>query len=45
VFADATLDAIAQANPSSLTELARIKGVGPAKLDLYGDSVLRVLAE
>jgi DNA helicase-2/ATP-dependent DNA helicase PcrA len=45
VFADATLDAIAQANPSSLTELARIKGVGPTKLDLYGDSVLRVLAE
>lgn len=45
VFADATLDAIAQANPSSLTELARIKGVGPAKLDLYGDSLLRVLAE
>ena len=45
VFADATLEAIATARPSSLDELARIKGVGPAKLDLYGDSVLRVLSE
>ena len=45
VFADAALDAIARANPTSLTELARIKGVGPAKLDLYGEAVLRVLAD
>jgi DNA helicase II / ATP-dependent DNA helicase PcrA len=45
VFADATLDAIAQANPSSLDELARLKGVGPAKLEQYGDGVLRTLAD
>jgi DNA helicase-2/ATP-dependent DNA helicase PcrA len=45
VFGDATLDAIAQANPSSVDELARIKGVGPAKLEQYGESVLRVLAD
>jgi DNA helicase-2/ATP-dependent DNA helicase PcrA len=45
VFADSTLDAIAQANPSSLDELARLKGVGPSKLDQYGDGVLRVLAD
>jgi DNA helicase-2/ATP-dependent DNA helicase PcrA len=45
VFSDATLDEIARSNPSSLTELARIKGVGPTKLDLYGDAVLRVLAD
>jgi DNA helicase-2/ATP-dependent DNA helicase PcrA len=45
VFADSTLDAIAQANPSSLDELARLKGVGPAKLEQYGDGVLRVLAD
>ena len=45
VFADSTLDAIAQANPSSLDELARIKGVGPSKLEQYGDGVLRVLAD
>jgi DNA helicase-2/ATP-dependent DNA helicase PcrA len=45
VFADATLDVIARTNPSSLDELARVKGIGPAKLELYGDSVLRVLAD
>ena len=26
-------------------ELARVRGVGPAKLDQYGDSVLAVVAE
>lgn len=45
VFADSTLDAIAAAGPSSLDQLARIKGVGPAKLEQYGESVLRVLAD
>ncbi len=45
VFADATLDAIARANPSSVDELARIKGIGPSKLEQYGDGVLRVLAD
>jgi DNA helicase-2/ATP-dependent DNA helicase PcrA len=43
VFGDATLDAIAQANPSSVDELTRIKGVGPAKLEQYGDAILGVL--
>jgi len=45
VFADATLDAVARANPSSVDELARIKGVGPAKLEQYAHSVLKVLAD
>jgi DNA helicase-2/ATP-dependent DNA helicase PcrA len=45
VLADATLNAIARTNPSSLDDLARVKGIGPAKLELYGDSVLRVLAD
>ncbi len=45
VFGDATLDAIARAKPSSLDELTRIKGIGPAKLEQYGDGVLRVLAD
>ena len=45
VFADATLDAIARANPTSVDELARIKGVGPAKLEQYAHSVLKVLAD
>ena len=43
VFADATLEAIALALPSTLSDLARVKGVGPAKLEQYGDAVLDVV--
>ncbi|GAC1600463.1 MAG: hypothetical protein NVS3B6_10360 [Pseudarthrobacter sp.] len=45
VFTDATLTAIAEAKPSSLEELAALAGVGPAKLERYGEDVLRVLVE
>ncbi|MEO6652672.1 MAG: ATP-dependent DNA helicase UvrD2 [Ilumatobacteraceae bacterium] len=44
VFDDKTLAAIATAMPSDLAALARVKGVGPAKLDLYGDDVLDLVA-
>ncbi len=40
VFTDATLTRIAEVRPSSRTELAAIGGVGPAKLDAFGDEVL-----
>lgn len=40
VFDDATLHAIADALPESLSELAAIRGIGPAKLELHGDAVL-----
>ena len=43
VFHDAVLHAIADARPSSLGELAQISGVGPAKLERYGDDVLAAL--
>jgi DNA helicase-2/ATP-dependent DNA helicase PcrA len=45
VFDDKTLAAIAQVLPASLDELARVRGVGPAKLEQYGDTVLGVIAE
>jgi DNA helicase-2/ATP-dependent DNA helicase PcrA len=45
VFTDATLTAIAEARPSSLEELARLAGVGPSKLERYGEAVLAVLVE
>jgi superfamily II DNA helicase RecQ len=45
VFDDKTLAAIAQHLPASLDELARVKGVGPVKLEQYGDTVLGVIAE
>ncbi|WP_432572495.1 ATP-dependent DNA helicase UvrD2 [Kineococcus sp. SYSU DK005] len=43
VFTDATLTAIAEAMPRDTAALARIPGVGPAKLEKYGDDVLAVL--
>ncbi|WP_337061898.1 ATP-dependent DNA helicase UvrD2 [Kineococcus sp. G2] len=43
VFTDATLTAIAEAMPADTGALARIPGVGPAKLDKYGEDVLEVL--
>jgi ATP-dependent DNA helicase RecQ len=45
VFPDATLREIAALQPGSLGELAGVKGVGPAKLERYGDDVLSVLAD
>jgi superfamily II DNA helicase RecQ len=44
VFDDKTLAAIASALPADLNELARVKGVGPSKLEQYGDDVLGVVA-
>ncbi|GAB2487448.1 ATP-dependent helicase [Jatrophihabitans fulvus] len=43
VFSDATLVAIADAQPSSRAALAQISGVGPTKLTRYADPVLAVL--
>jgi DNA helicase-2/ATP-dependent DNA helicase PcrA len=45
VFTDATLTAIAEARPESLEELANLAGVGPSKLEKYGEAVLAVLVE
>ncbi|MFL5929609.1 MAG: ATP-dependent helicase [Gaiellaceae bacterium] len=44
VFHDSVLRAIADVRPSSLGELAQISGVGPAKLERYGDDLLAALA-
>ena len=43
VFDNKTLSAIAEAMPATPGELASIHGVGPAKLERYGDEVLGVL--
>jgi DNA helicase-2/ATP-dependent DNA helicase PcrA len=40
VFDDATVERIALALPATLDRLARVKGIGPAKLEQYGDAVL-----
>ncbi len=44
VFHDATLLEIARRRPASLRDLSRVKGLGPTKLDRYGDEVLAVVA-
>jgi ATP-dependent DNA helicase RecQ len=43
VFGNRTLKAIAMAKPDSLAALERVHGVGPAKLEAYGDAILKLL--
>jgi DNA helicase II / ATP-dependent DNA helicase PcrA len=44
VFHNSVLAAIADAKPQSLSELASVAGVGPSKLERYGEDVLEVVA-
>ena len=41
---DQTLAAIADQRPASLAALRRVRGMGPTKLDRYGDEILAVIA-
>jgi DNA helicase-2/ATP-dependent DNA helicase PcrA len=43
VFHNATLAEIAQRRPSTIAELAAVPGVGPSKLERYGQEVLTAL--
>jgi DNA helicase-2/ATP-dependent DNA helicase PcrA len=43
VFTDATLQLIAEQRPTSPPALLRISGVGPAKLDRYGEGLIEVV--
>jgi DNA helicase-2/ATP-dependent DNA helicase PcrA len=44
VFHDSVLHQIAELRPASLGELSQIAGVGPSKLERYGDELLAALA-
>jgi len=44
VFHDTTLAEIAERRPASRGELADVPGIGPTKLDRYGDELLATLA-
>jgi len=44
VFNDRTLEALASRRPQSRGELLAVDGIGPAKLDRYGDELLALLA-
>jgi DNA helicase II / ATP-dependent DNA helicase PcrA len=43
VFHDATLEEIARQRPKELWQLGKVTGVGPTKLERYGDELLRTL--
>lgn len=44
VFTDSTLQAVAEHEPSSVSQLAGISGVGAVKLERYGEAVLALCA-
>ncbi len=44
VLTDATLAAIAEIRPSGIAELARVNGIGPAKIDKYGATILAIVS-
>ena len=44
VLHDATIRELAAARPQTRAELASVKGMGPAKLERYGDDLLSVVA-
>jgi DNA helicase-2/ATP-dependent DNA helicase PcrA len=43
ILPDVTLRAIACAHPTSIRELAAVRGIGPVKIARYGESLLEVL--
>ena len=45
ILHDRTLAASAQARPASLAELARVGGIGAAKLDRYGAAIVALAGE
>ncbi|MBS4752557.1 ATP-dependent DNA helicase UvrD2 [Nocardioides sp. zg-ZUI104] len=45
VFTNATLELIAEHKPATFAALAKINGVGKAKIDKYGEAVLAVVAD
>ncbi len=44
VFSNRTLEAIARALPATKSELSDLPGIGPGRLDAYGDAILETLA-
>jgi DNA helicase-2/ATP-dependent DNA helicase PcrA len=44
VFHDTTIEAIAERRPTTIAELRRVPGVGPTKLDRYGEEIIGVVS-
>ena len=45
IFTDATMEALAETLPRDADELLAISGIGPDKIDRYGDALLALFAE
>jgi ATP-dependent DNA helicase RecQ len=45
VFPNATLDALVRERPTTPADLARVKGLGPSKLERYGAELLALIRE
>ena len=45
ILHDATIDTIAGIRPQTETELATVPGIGPAKIEAYGDAILELCVE
>jgi len=43
IFHDSTIEAIAERRPRSIADLRRVPGVGPTKLDRYGEEIIAVV--
>jgi DNA helicase-2/ATP-dependent DNA helicase PcrA len=43
VFHDSTIEAIADRRPGTIPELRRVPGVGPTKLDRYGEEIIAIV--
>ncbi|MBN9374771.1 MAG: ATP-dependent DNA helicase UvrD2, partial [Cellulomonas sp.] len=44
VLADRALEDVATLRPATIAELARVRGIGPVKLDAYGQALLGLVA-
>jgi len=44
VFSDRTLHALAAQRPTSMDELLKVPGIGPAKADTFGEAILKLVA-
>jgi DNA helicase-2/ATP-dependent DNA helicase PcrA len=45
VFHDSTIEAIAERRPRTIAELRRVPGVGPTKLDRYGEELVEIVTQ
>jgi superfamily II DNA helicase RecQ len=45
VFTDRTLEELSSVRPCTVAELLAISGIGPAKVDRYGDQILAIIEQ